>query len=476
MWAFVTVVLLGLGVTYFLAWRALVHHARSRSILSKPRTSVNALTSGPVRVEGEAVALGALPESPVTGAPCLYFKLVIEERRDDARNSEPWSDTGVASEGPEGVCTTKRKEWVRIVEDIQQGEWGLRDDTGSADVDLFDAELTLLRPEHTRRGLISQCSADLKERLAQRYDPVADCLENARLGDRTRFIESQLVSGDRLVVTGEARVSLQSRPTIVKSRRARLVVSDTTTAELFKHHARRKIVSGVGAIASALLTTLLAVTIAIMPDAPGPRENRDSSPLWTKGPNRFAPVAEPARTPARSDAGRWFVLFRGRDPMAWNTRGTESTIATLLSEAPRAVRFLRLTRLDTGESLIIPTKNSNLGRKFSRDEAPDLPYRWVGDKRQQNGCYYLGIGEGSAQNGFDMRHMPEKPLMVQGDSMIWGYSGSGFGQQAYGDPNRQDFGWRGKRIDPTDFEIAVTAGELSAAEKAVLVKLEKDGD
>ncbi len=174
-------------------------------------------------------------------------------------------------------------------------------------------------------------------------------------------------------------------------------------------------------------------------------------------------------TGGRVDSRNWVVLFRGRNPRAWNTRSQGETKAIPLNEAPSDMQFLRLRRLDTKESLIIPLTRDRLGKASSSRDDPSSPWRWCGTNEHHWGGWHLGISEGPLILGTDQTGRGKVAVQVE---FVHYYAGSGFGHQAHGDDRTQFFGWHGQPIPPTDFEIAVSRGPLSFSEKANLVSAE----
>jgi hypothetical protein len=178
------------------------------------------------------------------------------------------------------------------------------------------------------------------------------------------------------------------------------------------------------------------------------------------------PAVPTASTPAVAQpdpTGRWTVLFSGRDPAAWNTAGTAGTYAIPLERAPGEVRYLRLTRLDTGESLIVPVSRDQLKGVVEHGEKPARPATWNGSAQDAFGGRHLGIAVGPAMVGED-KLKGKVPVQMDGLSNVMG---SGFGHEAYGGAG-QKFAWLGLTIEPTDFEVAVTGDDLTPEEQAQL--------
>jgi hypothetical protein len=202
-----------------------------------------------------------------------------------------------------------------------------------------------------------------------------------------------------------------------------------------------------------------------------PREDRPSSvhrpaaPPVTPRPERVSP----RETPSDPDLiviepTGWTKLFESADPAVWNTESNaEGNWAVPSSEAPRDMLFLRVTRVDSGEAVIMALTRDDLlksGEQFSR-------YGWQGDLNLAYGGRHLGIYDKSKPLNM---HMPDEELI----SVYKPYSdlsGWGFGHRAYRD-DVQGQAWAGQEIGKTALRIDVTPGPLSAAEQGLLLKQE----
>lgn len=203
-----------------------------------------------------------------------------------------------------------------------------------------------------------------------------------------------------------------------------------------------------------------------MRDGSAPRHE----PTNTAGPDTQRPAADrhPGDLIVRRDtAGRWVVLFRGRDPKGWNTalKGRGDAYAIPLAEAPADLKYLRLRRLDTNEALIIPMTRDRLTQAVDSHTDARSPYRWCGSNRPDWGGHHLGIGEGPLIPGGDQNGRGKLSVQLEGVSS---FLGSGFGHVIHGDTSQQGYGWHGKPIAPVDFEIAVSAAKPTAEEAAAL--------
>jgi hypothetical protein len=152
----------------------------------------------------------------------------------------------------------------------------------------------------------------------------------------------------------------------------------------------------------------------------------------------------------------WTVLFRASDPGLWNTDSPGAEFAVRVRRAHSAIRFLRLTRNDTGETLIVPITHKQLA--LSDRPTPGEGHWWIGTARAEYGARHLGIAQipAATDSAPDVIGL----LLAEGNC----YSGSGFGWKTFkGD--RQYYCWQGKEIPRTVFEIAVTADPLTEPEK-----------
>jgi hypothetical protein len=199
---------------------------------------------------------------------------------------------------------------------------------------------------------------------------------------------------------------------------------------------------------------------AAAPDVDQP-EDADNLPPPKPGSLKAAdPPPQPK--PTRFDAadGRWFVLFRSKNPVLWNTSTqTETDFSLPLRNAPRGIEYLRLRRTDTGDAIIIPISRNRLAK--ADPVGPRV--RWNGEGKNEHGGYHLGIAEGTPVKFLEGKGT----IAIQMDSWT-ANPGSGFGHAHHVDDAGQRYSWLGKEIKATVFEVAVTAAELTDAEKKLV--------
>ena len=151
----------------------------------------------------------------------------------------------------------------------------------------------------------------------------------------------------------------------------------------------------------------------------------------------------------------WTVVMRSRDPSLWNSNAgqpdKQNGYSIFLSHLPKVLNWLKLTRLDTGESLIIPVQRRTLRGTTKR---------WEGRNPAFGEAHRLGIaGEKSGAATGD--------VLVKGNLMGSGW-GVAYGAEAETATQKQS--WLGTPVTNVVFEISVKNLPLSEEEKKLLVK------
>jgi hypothetical protein len=194
------------------------------------------------------------------------------------------------------------------------------------------------------------------------------------------------------------------------------------------------------------------------------RDRAEAAHPWGDGPMPPppGPPPQPQLTPFdRNAASRnWTILFRAKDPALWGTDAPRfNDFAVSLRYAPLDTKYLRLRRMDTGDTLIIAIKREQLAGAANVDRLPG----WNGTARDEYGGRHLGI---VVPPRYEWQ-TNEGMICLQNDGFD-AFGGSGFGHKHMVDGARQRYAWKGKEIPPTAFEIAVAA-RLSPAEQELLV-------
>lgn len=152
----------------------------------------------------------------------------------------------------------------------------------------------------------------------------------------------------------------------------------------------------------------------------------------------------------------WTILFRSPNPLIWDLAVRNQTMtAAPVSLAPKNVKFLRMTRMDTGEAVIVPCDN---GQLLARPWPISRP-AFRGDQCLGRGGRALGIVDPHPQ---DAASTPIIDVTPHGNFSGWGFA------IWEGDRTGQGYVWNSKNIPPTTFEIAVTDHDLSPDEQKLL--------
>jgi formylglycine-generating enzyme required for sulfatase activity len=178
---------------------------------------------------------------------------------------------------------------------------------------------------------------------------------------------------------------------------------------------------------------------------------------------RIEPNATPTGGSANTkDSEEWTVLFRSDDPSFWNKEmAFKGNYAIPLAEAPVGVRFLRMKRVSSGATVIIPMSNDKLVKNGSVTDK----YGWAGANDLSWGGHKLGI--------YDLRTRGRQGGTDAGEIAVFvdgfeGHQGWGFGNKV--DSNdRQYFSWEREEVSKSVFEVAVKASDLTPTESQALL-------
>ncbi len=128
------------------------------------------------------------------------------------------------------------------------------------------------------------------------------------------------------------------------------------------------------------------------------------------------------------------VVFRGSDPSTWNTRSRdgEFSFADPIESVKHPVNFVRIMRHATGEAVIVRVDGNHV-----LDEGFDPRLGWNGSGAEFSGGMHLGVYHSELPQDFETR---------------FEFGGWGFGHP-YDDNDRQAWGWGGRQLPETVFEI-----------------------
>ncbi len=158
---------LGAGVGAWLAARA---WRTARLISSTPPTAISALTAGLHEVQGAVHGEGSLT-APMSQRPCLYWRFLIEQRR--------------------------QNKWETLVDRKASVPCWLDDGGGRLELDVPSADVILSKAEHATGGIFGVPSAELTRVL----EALGDNPPNLQ-GPYVRYREELITDGDRLHAVG----------------------------------------------------------------------------------------------------------------------------------------------------------------------------------------------------------------------------------------------------------------------------------
>jgi hypothetical protein len=213
------------------AWRL---YANARLATDTPTSNIRGLSDGFVELQGKIWPDSDEQIAPISGRPCVYFRIEIEQYR-QGKNSGSW-DTVLESAAP---------DWIVI-----------EDHTGVARVNMSCAEVELKKDSHCKSSTFNRASPELKARLEARYN---FSTKGLIFGKQLRYTEWRLAPNDPLYVLGTAKAG--APPTISKGEKP-LIVSDRGESDLVNELQFRGALYGAGALACGLVLLLLWVFLA----------------------------------------------------------------------------------------------------------------------------------------------------------------------------------------------------------------------
>jgi serine/threonine protein kinase len=120
------------------------------------------------------------------------------------------------------------------------------------------------------------------------------------------------------------------------------------------------------------------------------------------------PTREAGLAPVADAPAGWVVLFRSVDPSDWDTEiDRDGRLAIPVARADERIRYLRLTRTDTGDKLIVPVTRERLNKAASA--LGENESAWQGTATQAFGGRHLGIAQGPALVGPGGRPEKDRP-------------------------------------------------------------------
>lgn len=226
--ALVSAVLFGTGALTFVValFQAYRNWRLSRLIAGTPPTAISDLSAGLHEVRGALQGDGLL-ESPFSRRPCLYWRLILEQRR--------------------------RNQWETLADRKGSVRAWLDDGGGRLTLHLDQADVIVGASQRTSDGILGFPSSDLTELIGRIGADV-----EGLAGPYLRYHEEVLVAGDRLCAMGEVKADGEAWE--LSTAAETQVVSDRNEAEVVKFQERLALrwigVAMIGALVAAATTLL----------------------------------------------------------------------------------------------------------------------------------------------------------------------------------------------------------------------------
>jgi hypothetical protein len=180
-----------------------------------------------------------------------------------------------------------------------------------------------------------------------------------------------------------------------------------------------------------------------------------------------------AASPASTD---WVVLFRSDDPSLWKTAAGDASAPngySLDAKAwPTKAIYLKLTRMDTGEAVIVFLSPSSTGTPkpvaLAKTGHIEGGLIWNGGQAYKDTSGRPVIMLGICNPAWPATDAKQQMLIHATGKADSGSRGWGFSRPA-SKVRTQSYSWAGEQIRPTPFEIAVKSGPLTDDEKSLRI-------
>jgi E3 Ubiquitin ligase len=185
----VVILFIGLGLgggLYYASYRV---RSRMQVIESAKPCQAGSPVEGLIKLHGtvKSVNPNAFLTSPIEHFRCVYYKLVIEELRQEYISSGR---------------TKPKSAWVPIVEDSQSIPMVIADETGQINVDPREAELDF-KVQRTHTNLFSDLPKDVMESLQARYKIV---VSSGNILKQLRYTEVVISQNQEVFAVGECEI------------------------------------------------------------------------------------------------------------------------------------------------------------------------------------------------------------------------------------------------------------------------------
>lgn len=159
-----------------------------RALKSAPRMRIAQAPQGSVvKIAGRVRPVGPLLRAPISGRPCVYFEVIVEQYRSSGRSGY----------------------WERLIRETDVRDFLLEDGSGRALVQTIDMRVVAVYDNERRSGFMNDASPELKAFLASHGQSSEGILFNKTL----RYKEAVFEPNETVSALGVARWEHDPDPT-----------------------------------------------------------------------------------------------------------------------------------------------------------------------------------------------------------------------------------------------------------------------
>lgn len=184
---------------------------RYRIILNTETSRITTLKKGFYEIKGKIALLNEKLTSPLSKAPCVYFKFKVEEQRSSGKSSH----------------------WHTIIKDEKYVRFGVQDTSGMAYIEAEGAKLIVNKDDKGSTGIFNKATTELEAALKM-YGKTS----NGWIFDKTlKYEETYLSEGDDLYVLGEV-MEMEGYYPVIKKGKLPFLISDKSEESMLRSSKR----------------------------------------------------------------------------------------------------------------------------------------------------------------------------------------------------------------------------------------------
>jgi hypothetical protein len=171
----------GIGFWYFSKEQRI-----KRALRNLRPTPIRQIASpGLVKVQGIVQTLDTLT-APLSGRPCAYFEVLVEER----------------------ISSGKSSHWRTVIREVEERDFLIDDGTGRARIEMVAVQAAITKDGHWSSGTFNDATPQLEEFLARHGQRSEGWLFNRTM----RYREGVIEVGEEVAVVGFAELEIDPEP------------------------------------------------------------------------------------------------------------------------------------------------------------------------------------------------------------------------------------------------------------------------